>query len=69
MYGGDYVSIQIIRKSVCGSKAIYGDALRTAESGTWQTVSDLSVCQEPIPVKNGYMLVVIAKNDLTAHPP
>jgi hypothetical protein len=66
--GGDYVGISVNNKSMCQSKAIYGGATGTAQEGNWQTVSDMSVCKEPFPVKKGDTLKVTAKYDLQAHP-
>jgi hypothetical protein len=66
--GGDYVGMSVNNKSMCESKAVYGGAAGTAEGGNWQTVSDMTVCQEPFPIKKGDTLTVVAKYDLQAHP-
>lgn len=67
--GGDYVGLTVNNKSLCESKAIYGGKSGTSENGNWQTLSDMSMCKELIPVKKGDTLSVVAKYDLLAHPP
>ncbi|KAF2670691.1 hypothetical protein BT63DRAFT_439670 [Microthyrium microscopicum] len=66
--GGDYVGLEVNGKPVCKSKAIYGGKEGTSAAGDWQTVSDMSTCKDPVPVKKGDLLVVNAKYDLKSHP-
>jgi hypothetical protein len=77
--GGDYVGITVNGQSKVGdSWNIHGsscaDQLTQCESkgvynGGKGSLTDMTVCQEPIPVKKGDMLVITAKYDLEAHPP
>jgi hypothetical protein len=63
--GGVSIPLLINNKTVCESKAVYGGK---AESGTWTTVSDMSECNDLIPVKKGDKLTIGANYDFITHP-
>lgn len=56
----------INNKTVCESAAVYGGV--GEQSGQWATVSDMTDCNDLIPVKKGDILTLSATYDLEAHP-
>jgi hypothetical protein len=57
-------------KLVCTSTARYGGQSGTMKSnGTeWQTISEMTVCSDPIPVKKGDNLTMAGSYDTIKHP-
>lgn len=57
-------------KEICSSKAEYGGAGGTMKAGEkeWTTISRMSDCLEPIPVKKGDYLRLEASYDTVKHP-
>jgi hypothetical protein len=68
--GGDAVEFLLNGKQICNSKAIYGgEATTTTIDGkSWQTISKMEACFEPVKVKVGDTLEVAAHFDLQKHP-
>jgi hypothetical protein len=65
--GGTNVLLLSNGKVVCESKAQYGSSETDTAKGT--TLTSLSVCEAPIPVKKNDKVTVVASYDLTLHPP
>ncbi|KAE9985848.1 hypothetical protein BLS_004528 [Venturia inaequalis] len=67
--GGDYVGLSINGQELCQSKGIYKGGKPDAFNQTSRpTLSDMSTCQDQIPVKKGDIMTIIAKYDLENHP-
>lgn len=67
---GTYVSMSINGNLVCKSNATYGGAgASTIVNGKeWQTITEMSTCAGPIPVKKGDNVVIAAGFDTEKHP-
>lgn len=68
--GGSQVGFYINNKFICTSRATYGGKASTTEVGgkVWETISSMSYCDGPIPVKKGDALHLVVEYDLKAHP-
>lgn len=67
--GGTYVSMQVNDKTVCTSKATYGGSSSLVVDGKeWQSITTMGECSDPIPVKKGDILRVLAGYDTKNHP-
>jgi hypothetical protein len=69
--GGKSVALYVNDKKVCESSAGYGGAgaVRVGKDGRkWETISSMTDCLKPIPVKKGDLLEIEANYDLTQHP-
>jgi hypothetical protein len=68
--GGTRVSLYVNGKHVCTSRAIYGaEGGRISVNGqTWETISKMTECLDPIPVKAGDVLKVEGGYDTISHP-
>jgi hypothetical protein len=69
--GGDSVSLYINGKLACSSMAKYGGpgAVRVSKDGRkWETISAMSDCLTPIPVKKGDKIEIAAHYDIEKHP-
>jgi hypothetical protein len=68
--GGTYVSMRINNNVVCTSNATYGGAgSSTIINGKeWQTITKMSECAGPIPVKKGDQVLISAGYDTEKHP-
>lgn len=61
----------INNKYVCSSKAVYGGktgTLTDKEGKSWATISEMTSCPGPIPVKEGDYMTMVAEYDLKKHP-
>jgi hypothetical protein len=69
--GGVSVSAFINDKLACESKAIYGLAggELLVDGKEWKTISKMTECLEPYPVKKGDKLRLEAAYDKSLHPP
>lgn len=67
---GTYVAMTVNEKLVCQSNATYGGAgSSTIVNGKeWQTITKMSTCPGPIPVKKGDNVVISAGYDTKEHP-
>jgi len=70
--GGKEISLLLNDKKVCTSKATYGGAstamMATNDGKKWETISSMSACSDPIPVKRGDYLKMESVYDTAAHP-
>jgi hypothetical protein len=68
--GGDAVLLKINNHTICESKATYGGGTfsKKGGEGTWDTISRMGECHEPIRVRKGDGVVVEARFDLGMHP-
>jgi hypothetical protein len=66
--GGESITVYLNEKPVCVTKAIYGTKMKTGSGKDWTTISEVTDCLEPIPVKKGDNLVLETKFDELAHP-
>ncbi|KAF1817145.1 hypothetical protein P152DRAFT_9558 [Eremomyces bilateralis CBS 781.70] len=68
--GGVSMILLVNDKEVCTSKATYGGASGTMELNgeKWETISNMTRCAEPIPVKKGDYITMTAVYDLKLHP-
>jgi len=69
--GGVNLVVKINGKDKCDSQAIYGGASATAkmEDGrVWQTISRMTHCIDPFPIKRGDNITVEANYDFVKHP-
>jgi hypothetical protein len=69
--GGEAVNLYLNDKKVCESQAGYGGpgAVRVTKDGRkWETISSMTDCMDPIPVKKGDKLEIEANYDITKHP-
>lgn len=68
--GGTYVSMRINDALVCQSNATYGGAGSSAmvNGKEWQTITKMSTCPGPIPVKKGDNVTIAAGFDTLNHP-
>jgi len=64
--GGVQMDMAINGKHVCSSKATYGGT--GSQVGGWETISAMSYCDGPIPVKKGDGLSMATIYDLKKHP-
>jgi hypothetical protein len=57
-------------KFVCDSKASYGGtgSTTTVNGEEWKTISSMSFCDGPIPVKKGDGISMIVEYNLKKHP-
>ena len=55
-------------KSVCISKAVYGTKMKSENGKEWTTISAMTDCLDPIPVKKGDKIVLETKFDEISHP-
>ncbi|KAF2670505.1 hypothetical protein BT63DRAFT_413222 [Microthyrium microscopicum] len=67
--GGESVELRLNDKPVCISTAHYGGELGTAtiNGETWETISRMEPCLDPVQVKVGDFLTVTGNFDLAAH--
>ncbi|KAE9982516.1 hypothetical protein EG328_010798 [Venturia inaequalis] len=67
---GTYVSMSINGNVVCQSNATYGGAGSSTivDGKEWQTITKMSTCAGPIPVKKGDNVVIAAGYDTEKHP-
>ena len=70
--GGSKMILYLNDYEVCSSNATYGGDGATATSGTggekWQTISEMTSCNEPIKVKKGDYIKIESQYDLEKHP-
>jgi hypothetical protein len=72
--GGDSVQVSLNYKMVCNSLASYGSSKEyqtneTLSDGTkWATLSDMSMCADPIAVTKGDNITIVANYDTNKHP-
>jgi hypothetical protein len=68
--GGTSVTLWVNDKLYCSSKAIYGGegGEINIDGKKWATISKMTECNEPIPVKKGDKLKVQATYNTIAHP-
>ena len=54
----------------CTSKAVYGGkgGKLTVDGKTWETISKMTECNDPVPVKVGDVIKVEGTYDTKAHP-
>jgi hypothetical protein len=64
------VAMRVNDKLVCQSNATYGGAgSSTIVNGKeWQTITQMSTCAGPIPVKKGDNVIIAAGYDTEKHP-
>jgi len=69
--GGDNLKLFINDREVCNSKASYGGPESTlvgADGKKWETINAMSECNNPVKVKSGDNLKIIANFDTKLHP-
>ena len=68
--GGTAVQMQINGKLVCSSNATYGGEGHTTvvDGKEWATITKMSECMDPIEVKRGDKVKIVAAYDTVAHP-
>ncbi|KAF1983078.1 hypothetical protein K402DRAFT_424087 [Aulographum hederae CBS 113979] len=68
--GGNDVSLTHNGKNICTSKAIYGGPKHTTviDGKKWETIGEMTSCEDAVEVKPGDTLAVTASYDLDAHP-
>jgi hypothetical protein len=64
------VDLLINDRFVCDSKATYGGSVSTTtvNGEQWNTISSMSFCDGPIPVKKGDGLSMVVEYNLKKHP-
>jgi hypothetical protein len=68
--GGVSIGMKVNGKLQCTSNAIYDGPRWTAKDGkVWTSISKMSDCENPIPVKKGDSIFFDVKFDEVAHPP
>lgn len=63
--GGEAMHLSINSKYVCSSRATYGAAIAGGSTGT---ITGMSQCAGPIPVKKGDYMTMTTEYNLPAHP-
>lgn len=67
--GGTYVTMQVNNQTVCNSKATYGGSSSLIVDGKeWQSITTMSECSQPIPIKKGDVIHILAGYDTKNHP-
>jgi len=69
--GGVNLVVQINGKDMCNSRAIYGGTAATAkmdDGRVWETISQMTHCVDPFPIKRGDNITVEANYDFAKHP-
>lgn len=69
--GGESMALVVNGDRKCFSTATYGTAFEGADAASgknWTTISAMSACGEPIHVKVGDTISLIANYDTLAHP-
>jgi hypothetical protein len=69
--GGTNVQLLVNGKVVCDSKATYGGAQGTLvndDGSTWESISSMSSCHDPVPVKKGDVMTIVSAYDTDLHP-
>jgi Stress up-regulated Nod 19 len=68
--GGENVQLLLNGKDICKSTAIYGGSAATTviDGKEWATISRMETCSDPVKVKTGDILEVVANFDLDKHP-
>jgi hypothetical protein len=69
--GGTNIQLLINGKLVCDSRATYGGAQGTLvnEDGSkWESISSMSSCRDPVPVKKGDVMTIVSVYDTSLHP-
>jgi hypothetical protein len=68
--GGTSVSLYVNNQLKCTSNAIYGGqgGKLTIEGKSWETISKMTECSEPVAVKTGDTIKVEGTYDTRAHP-
>ena len=68
--GGDSIVLYLNNKPICTSKATYGGVATAVATGSkWETISKMSDCTTPIPVKRGDYVKMMSVYDTAKHPP
>jgi hypothetical protein len=66
--GGSSIQILVNDKWACTSNAIYGTKMKSADGKEWTTISQMTECAQPIEVKKGDQIKLVATFDEIAHP-
>jgi len=66
--GGVKMTMMIDGKSVCESVATYGSSGKTESGKPAESITNMSICPEPITVKKGQKLSMTAVYDASKHP-
>jgi hypothetical protein len=66
--GGVGIVTMVNENAVCESKAIYGTKSKTENGTEWTTISKMTNCEQPIPVKKGDLIKMEVKFDEVNHP-
>jgi hypothetical protein len=68
--GGTAVKLSVNGKLFCTSEAIYGGegGKLNVNGKAWETISRMTECFQPIPVKKGDKIKIEASYDTKAHP-
>jgi hypothetical protein len=69
--GGTNIQLLINGRIVCDSKATYGGeqgTLETEDGKKWETISSMTACRDPIPVKTGDVITMVSMYDTALHP-
>lgn len=68
--GGSQMQLRLNGNDICNSTAIYGGAgsKMKMDGKEWDTISEMTVCRDMIPVKRGDYLTMSAIYDTESHP-
>jgi hypothetical protein len=68
--GGHTLELYLNDKLVCDSEATYGgpDGTLIRDGKKWESIARIKQCIEPIPVKKGDLLKMVAVYDTERHP-
>ncbi|KAF2668043.1 hypothetical protein BT63DRAFT_426879 [Microthyrium microscopicum] len=69
--GGVGIQLELNGRLICDSKAIYGGAGSEtigADGKKWATISSMTECNDPVPVKAGDKVTTVAVYDTDLHP-
>jgi hypothetical protein len=67
--GGLNIKVFLNGQHVCTSEAVYGGSQgrMTVAGESWETITDYKSCMEPVQIKCGDKLSMVAEYDLTKH--
>jgi len=69
--GGTNIQLYVNDKQVCDSKASYGGkqgTLVTETGAKWETISSMTSCRDPVPIKKNDVVTIKSIYDLELHP-
>jgi len=66
--GGNNIVMKLNGRTVCDSRAVYGQNTTGVDGKSWMALSNMTQCHEPIKVQRGDQMEVEAFFDLDKHP-